>query len=87
MAAPSALWVEGVKPEICLHFERRKEAGGGEEKERRGIPGSRGKKEQWEGAVAIRKGSQKTQGSANHGTPIYNAYQVFFIEGVGVQRK
>lgn len=43
---------------------------------RRGIPGRRGEKERWEGAVAIRKSLQENLGSPNHGAAIYNAYQV-----------
>lgn len=41
-----------------------------------GIPGRRGEKERWEGAVAIRKSLQENLGSSNHGAAIYNAYQV-----------
>lgn len=78
VAAPSALWVREqshVEGEICLHLKG-EEDGRGRKEERRGIPGRRGEKERWEGAVAIRKSLQENHGSSNHGTAIYNAYQV-----------
>lgn len=75
-----------MEVKICLHFERGKEMGGGWRRRRRevGIPGRRGEKEKWEGAVAIRKSLQGNRDSSNHGTAIYNAYEVtsFFIERV-----
>lgn len=65
-----------MEDESCLHFERGEGDGRGKEEERRGIPGRRGEKERWEGAVAIRKSLQENLGSSNHGAAIYNAYQV-----------
>lgn len=64
-----------MEDEICLHFERRNEIGGRVEEGRREIPGRRGEKEKWEGAVAIRKDLQENLGSSNHEAPICNAYQ------------
>ncbi|CAB1445719.1 unnamed protein product [Pleuronectes platessa] len=53
-----------MEDKICLHFERVKEIGRRGDKEG-GIPGKRGKKGRWEGAVAIRKSFQENLGWAS----------------------
>ncbi len=84
MAAHNALWVGGEATwrtrSVCILKEGRRWEGGvgvgGVGGDRMGIPGRRGEKERWEGAVAIRKSLQENLGSSNHGAAIYNAYQV-----------